>query len=113
MKLLKDPKRAGFTKESTTPKVACKVFKDNSASLEMEKLHTHRARTKHIKMKLCQFRDYVTCVEVTILLIGTLDQASNDLTKVVNKITIRRHCLTMQGNSEDLMRRSVRYIYMY
>ena len=47
----------------------------------MATVHKHRARTKHLNMKLDHFRDYVTRGEVNILPIITLDQASDYLTK--------------------------------
>ena len=73
MQLLKELKKAGFSIEFATPKLTFKVFEDNSGALEMSTLYKHRARTKHLNMKLHYFRDYVTRGEVTILPIGTLE----------------------------------------
>ena len=80
MQLLKDLKRSGFPIAPTTLKVTCRVFEDNSGSLEMVTVHKHRARTKHLNMKLHHFRDYVTRGEVTILPTTILDHASDYLT---------------------------------
>ena len=82
MQLLKDLKYAWFLVASTIPKVTCKVFKDNSGAEEIATVHKHRARTKHINMKTHHFIDYVTHVELTILLIGTLNQLPDYLTKI-------------------------------
>ena len=97
MQLLKDLKRSGFTIESATTKVTCRVFEYNSGSLEMAKFHKHRARTKHLNMKLHHFRDYVTRGEVAILPITTLDQVSDYLTIVVNNSTLGWHRLNVQS----------------
>ena len=68
--------------------VTYKVFKESSRVLEIAKVQNHRARTKHNNIKLRQLIDYMNHVEVTILLIGTLDQAPDYLTKAVNKKTL-------------------------
>ena len=97
MQLLKDLKRSGFTIESATTKVTCRVFEYNSGSLYMAKVHKHRARTKHLNIKLHHFRDYVTRGEVTILTTTTLDQVSDYLTVEVNQITLGGHHFNVQG----------------
>ena len=60
MQMLKDIKDTGFTITSTTPKVTCEVFEDNSGAVDMEKVHKHISKTKHHNVKLHHFRDYVT-----------------------------------------------------
>ena len=96
MKLLKELKREGFTIESNTPKVTCKVFEYKSGALGRTTVHNHKARKNHLNMKLHHFRDYMTRGEDTILSIKTLGQASNYLTKAVNLRTLGRHSLTVQ-----------------
>ena len=97
MKLLKDLKKAGFPIESTMPKLMYKAFEDNSGALDMATVHKHIARTNNINVKLHHFRDSVTCGEVTIPTIGTLDQAFDYLTKEFNQSTLGRHSFTIQG----------------
>ena len=63
----------------------------------MSMVNKHRARTKHLNVKLQHFRYYVTCVKVTILPIVTLDQASDYRTKVINQSMLDQHRLTVQG----------------
>ena len=97
MQLLKELKRAGFSIESTMPKVICKVFNENSGALEMAIFHNHRSRTKHRNVKLRHFRESVNRSEVTILTIGSLYQAYDYLTNVFNQNTLGRHHFTVQG----------------
>ena len=84
MRLLQEMKELGFQVGSTTPEVHCKVFEDNSGALEMAKVHKHRARTKHINVKLHHFRDYVSRGEISIHPIESENQLSDYLTKPVN-----------------------------
>ena len=90
MQLLDEMKEAGFPVGSTTPKVHCKVFEDNSGALEMAKVHKHRARTKHINVKLHHFRDYVSRGLISIHPIDTLDQCADYLTKPVNVTILKK-----------------------
>jgi len=60
MHMLQEMKGLGFEINSTTPKIHCRVFEDNSGALEMAKVHKYRARTKHLNTKYHHFRDYVT-----------------------------------------------------
>ena len=62
----------------------------------MATFHKHKSSTNHLNVKFHHFSDYGTHGEVTILPIGTLDQASNYLTKSFNHITLGRHRLTVQ-----------------
>jgi hypothetical protein len=57
MELLKEMKKLQFPIRSTTPKVQCKVFEDNSGALEIATTHKFRPRTKHINVKLHHCRD--------------------------------------------------------
>ena len=81
MQPLKNLMRAGYPIECTMSNFTCKVFEENSASLNMATVHNHIARTKHLNVKIHHLRDYVTRGEVIILPIGILYQASNRPTK--------------------------------
>ena len=41
MQMLQEIKELGFSVGSTTPRVHCKVFEDNSGALEMAKVHKY------------------------------------------------------------------------
>ena len=86
----------GFMITSTMPKVTCKVFKENSGSLDMSTVNKNQDRTKNLNAKLHHFRDYVSRGEVDILPIVTLYQASGHLTKAVNQSMIGKHRLAVQ-----------------
>ena len=51
MQLLKEMKELRFPIDSTTPKIHCKVFEDNSSALEMAKVHKHHVQMKHLNVK--------------------------------------------------------------
>ena len=84
MQILQEMKECGFPVGSTTPRVHCKVFEDNSGALEMAKVHKHRARTKHLNVKLHHFRDYVSRGRISIHPIESSNQLADYLTKPVN-----------------------------
>lgn len=52
MQILQEMQEFRFPIELITPRVHCKVFEDNSGALEMAKVHTHCAQTKHINTSL-------------------------------------------------------------
>ena len=88
-------KLQGFPITSTT-KVKCKVFEDNSGALEMATTHKYRPRTKHLNVKLHHFRDYVSRGDITIHKIDTQSQLSDYLTKPVNEdILIKLRTIVM------------------
>ena len=96
MQLMHEMKLQGFPITSTTPKVKCKVFEDNSGALEMATTHKYRPRTKHLNVKLHHFRDYVSRGDITIHKIDTQSQLSDYLTKPVNEdILIKLRTIVM------------------
>jgi hypothetical protein len=97
MELLKEMKRLKFPIRSTTPKVHCKVFEDNSGAMEIAKTHKFRPRTKHLNVKLHHFRDYVTRKEISIHPISTTEQLADYLTKPVNLFILRKLRNTVMG----------------
>ena len=80
MELLKKMRRRKV-KVRTTAETRCKIFEDNSGTLEMAKVHKCRPRTKHLNVKLHHFRSYVESKEVTIHPIDTSEQLADHLTK--------------------------------
>ena len=96
MQLMHEMKLQGFPITSTTPRVKCKVFEDNSGALEMATTHKYRPRTKHLNVKLHHFRDYVSRGDITIHKIDTQSQLSDRLTKPVNEdILIKLRTIVM------------------
>lgn len=86
MELLKEMKSTGFEIGSTTSKVHCKVFEDNSGALQIAKIPKFRPRTKHLNVKLHHFRSYVDeKKEITIHAIKTTEQPADMLTKPINE----------------------------
>jgi hypothetical protein len=88
MGLLKEMKQHGIPVHSSTPKIHCRVFEDNSGALEMARTYKYRPRTKHLNVKLHHFRGYVTRKEISIHAINTKFQLADYLTKPVNEETM-------------------------
>jgi hypothetical protein len=97
MELLKEMKTRKFPIRSTTPNVHCKVFEDNSGTLEMANIHKSRPQTKHLNVKLYHFRDYVTRKEISISPIDRSMQLVDYLTKAINWVTLTRLCPLVMG----------------
>ena len=90
MELLKEMRECGFVQKYGQPRVYCKVYEDNSGTLEMAKVHKYRPRTKHINVKLHHFRDYVDRGEIEIHSIKTENQEADYLTKPVPLHTLQK-----------------------
>ncbi len=65
----------------TVPKVHGKLFEDKSGALEMARLPKMRPRTKHLCVKMHQFREHVRKGKVSILKIPTRFQLGDIATK--------------------------------
>ena len=88
MQLLNEMKSKGFPIRSSTAKVTCRVFEDNSGALEMAKVHKYRPRTKHLNVKLHHFRSYIDGKQITIHAVRTTSQIADYLTKPLNAKTL-------------------------
>jgi hypothetical protein len=97
MHLLKEMKHRGFPIHTPKARVHCHVFEDNIGALEMARIHKYRPRTKHLNVRLHQFRAYVERKEISIHPINTNDQPADFLTKALNEETLARHRLTVLG----------------
>ena len=84
IELLKEMKQLKFPIKTTSAKVHCKVFEDNSGALEIATVHKFRPRTKHINVKYHFFRDYVNRKEISVCPIDTTMQRADYLTKPVS-----------------------------
>ena len=60
IEILKEMKEMQFPVLHGIPKIYCKIFEDNSGALEMATAFMYRPRTKHLYVKLNNFRDYLT-----------------------------------------------------
>ena len=97
IELLKEMKLFGFRIAGTTSKVHCRLFKDNSGALETAKFHKLCTQTKHINVKMHNFRDYVTRKEISIHRIRTTEQPAYFLTKPLNDKLLIKNCITAMG----------------
>ena len=93
---MQEMKLHGFPITSTSPKVKCKVFEDNSGALEMATTHKFRPRTKHPNVKLHLFRYYISRGDITIHKKDSQSQLSDYITKSVNEdILIKLRTIVM------------------
>ena len=97
IQLLEEIKDNSFPVASTTPKIRCRVFEDNSGALEMAKTHKYRPRTKHLNVKLHHFRDYVSRGDIIIRQIKSASQLADYFTKPINKETFEY--ITLESES--------------
>ena len=65
--------------------VYCKLFKDNSAALEIAKVPKMRPRTKHFNIKYHHFREHVKAGFVRVLPIDAKDKVVDIFTQPLGK----------------------------
>ena len=85
MTLMQELKDHEFIDVSTTPKVHCKAFEDNSGCVEMAKVHKLRPRTKHINIVYHHFREAVREGRISIQQVRTEEQIADLFTKPLAK----------------------------
>jgi hypothetical protein len=76
----------------TKPYMYCKVFEDNSGTLELERLPKLHLRTKHITLCYHHFCKHVRKRLIKILPIDTKDQVADALTKPLAQNVSQHHC---------------------
>ena len=57
--LLEEDNGQGFKIQQTTPKIVCKIFKDNRSCIKITMNHKTRVRMKHLSVHLHHFHSYV------------------------------------------------------
>ena len=97
MELLCEIRDQGFDIKSSKPTVHCKVFEDNSGTLEIVTIHKVRPCTKHLNVQLHHFRQYVEQGDITIHKINTQDQKADILTKSLPVALFVKHRLAILG----------------
>jgi hypothetical protein len=97
MDLIAEIKDRGFQVICTQPYVYCKVFEDNSGTLELACLPKLRSRTKQINLRYHHFREHVRMGLIKIFPIDTKDQIANTLTKAFPQNDFTCHCKFMCG----------------
>ena len=85
MELLQEIKGKGFKTLSTSPRVFCKAFEDNTGALELVRLPKMRPRTKHINVVVHHFRDYVRKGLISIYPIESVKQIADIFTKPLDQ----------------------------
>ena len=95
MNLLKEMKMKNILIGSSKTKVHCKVFEDNTGTLEIAKIHKYRRRTKHLNCRPHHFRSYVTSKLISIHKIDTKEQPADMLTEPLNEELLKKFRETM------------------
>jgi hypothetical protein len=97
MELLKEMQELKFDIANSQPYVYCKVFEDNSRTLELARLPRLRPRTKHINVCDHHFREHVRKGLIKIFPVDTEDQIADALTKALVQNLFVRHRKLMCG----------------
>lgn len=79
--ILEELKQRQVATYARTPRVYCKAYEDNSATLEIATVHKFRPRTKHINLAYHHFREYVRQGKIMIHPIDTKNQLADIFTK--------------------------------
>jgi hypothetical protein len=87
----------GFQVIYTKPYVYCKVFEDNSSSLELARLPKLGPCTKHINICYHHFCEHVRNGLIKIFPVGTKNQIADALTKALSQNIFQRHRRYMWG----------------
>jgi hypothetical protein len=89
MELLCEIQQQGMPVTDNHAKVYCKVFEDNSGTLEMVKVFKFRPRAKHLNVELHHFCSYIKSGQISNHAISTTEQLADYLTKPVNATTLQ------------------------
>jgi hypothetical protein len=97
MNLLQEMTEQNFKVVCVEPYVYCKVFEDNTGTLELARLPKLRPRTKHINNCYHHFCKHVQKGLIKIFPINTKDQIANALTKALAQNDFQCYCRHMCG----------------
>jgi ATP-binding cassette subfamily B (MDR/TAP) protein 1 len=97
MNLFEEMIGVGMPVKTSTAKVHCRVFEDNTGALEIAKVAKYRPRTKHLNNRLHHFRSYVENGQISIHKIDTLKQPADVLTKPLNAETFAKFRRMIMG----------------
>ena len=97
MGLLQEMRERNFNVLCTEPYMYCKVFKDNSGTLEMARLPKLCPRTKHINVCYHHFWEHVRKGLIKMFPVDTKDQIADALTKPLAQNDFQCHRRFMCG----------------
>ncbi len=97
MNMIQELADHGFHFNTSTPKVHCKAFQDNSGAIEMANVPKFRPRTKHMNIKYHHFREAVIQGHVTIQAVGTEEQIADIFTKPLAEAKFYKFRLKIMG----------------
>ncbi len=97
MNLLQEMREQDYQVIYTKPHVYCKIFEDNSGSLELARLPKLHPRTKYINVCYHHFCKHVHNRFIKIFPINTKDQIADALTKALAQNVFQRHHRHMCG----------------
>ena len=97
MEMLKEMKAKGFPIATANAKTHCKVFEDNSGTLEIAWTHKFRPQTNHLNAKLHHFRSHIDAEQVTTHKAFANSQRADCLTKPVTEEILKCHHMEVMG----------------
>ena len=97
MELLKEMRKKVIDVLEHKVNVHCRVFKDNSGSIEMVVAHKWIPRTKQLATKLHHFLSYLNSGQISVHNIDMSLQPADVLTKPLNTELLKRRQNTIMG----------------
>ena len=91
MQMLKELRKYEYHIYSTTPRVYCKCFEDNSGALEMARVPKLRPRTKHINTQYHWFRSFIRSGQIIVMAVKSSLQVADIFTKPLPVRQFVRH----------------------
>jgi hypothetical protein len=77
--------------------IHCKIFEDNSGTIEMAKVPKMRPRTNHLNIKYHHFCQHVQSGLLSIHAVSTDDQIADIFTKPLDETTFQFHLKQING----------------
>ena len=90
IKLLEELKVHGLGIHNGTPNVKCKPFEDNKSCIEIATDHNTCPQTKHISVRLHNFRSYILQKTISIKHVYTAELRADIITKPLPTIQFKK-----------------------
>jgi hypothetical protein len=97
LSLAKEASEHKLIAQVPTPLIHCKIFKDNSGTVEMANVPKMRPRTKHLNIKYHFFRQFVQQGILQVMHIAGEQQRADIFTKALNLMTFFKHRKSIMG----------------
>jgi hypothetical protein len=97
LSLAKEASEHKLIAQVPAPLIHCKIFEDNSGTMEMANVPKMRLRTKHLNIKYHFFRQFVQQGVLQVMHIAGEQQIANIFTKALDLMTFLKHRKSIMG----------------